>query len=356
MKKLTTILFLLSTISSFAQNVTLNYKIISNRKTNAMHLSSQGKVYYDVKKSATTGTIKATILEPVKVVLVLNENMRKYYQLWLHDGVYNVEINDSTHTIKFINSMLNDAYYAEKHTRDSLRVFEEAFEEQLNAQNISVDEKTRLQAQTDSVENVVTNTGYDNLIKNPTTFLAIDFLRYHIGANDFNKQKLNNLFNKLPNEFKTFPTYTLCKEALAINKIYTVGDTLKDVNFKLSTGKYFNACKDANGKYTYIDFHTGCKFKIKFYEEMKSTRKTLNQQINFVSVSDETDYATWLRYIKQDKTKWLNTCDFKGDLSPYHIQFNVYEFPTGILVNKQGVIIKNNIKEIDLTTLKNLLE
>ncbi len=337
-----------------AQNkiAVIHYKVINAQTLSSIFVNDNGKTIYDDNSKKNEGTIVIKIVEPEKVSLTLNDDQSTTRFFWMHDGNYEMEIDATSKEIIFKNSKLNDSYKYFKRILDSVRIFEDPLFKEMRNTNTTEKERELFLSQIDSFENIAAKEQYKYLINNPDSYLAIDFIRFHLGANDFDKQKLKILFNSLPTDYKQYTTYNLCKEAFQINKTFNIGDTVNNILLKFSNNTIKSLSECLNNRYTYLDFwSSGCQSSRINHKSMVKHYKKLKDKINFVSISDDNEKSNWLASIKKDKIKWMNSCDFKGMLSPIKMQFNIKSMPTGILIDKNGVIIKNDFKKFDTNAL-----
>ncbi len=83
---------------------------------------------------------------------------------------------------------------------------------------------------------------------------------------------------------------------------------------------------------------------VRIYQKYKS-----NAKVVFVSVSLDTDQASWKSAIEEDELAWKDhQCDFKKYESPIAVKYNVNTLPKILLIDANGAVSASSAKMIDL--------
>lgn len=128
--------------------------------------------------------------------------------------------------------------------------------------------------------------------------------------------------------------------------------TLNDINgkpFKLSSLK---------GKYVILDFWgSWCINCIKGFPKMKEYYGQHKDKLEVVSVDCNDTEAGWKAAVKKHALTWVNVYNPKG-VGDITKKFGVVAFPTKILVDKDGKVLKTFVGETDdiYTVLDGLLK
>lgn len=104
------------------------------------------------------------------------------------------------------------------------------------------------------------------------------------------------------------------------------------------------------GRFVFIDFWASwclpCRQEnpglSRIYQKYKSAG------FEILGISLDTDRKSWLKAVKQDKLKWLNVSDLKGQKNEIAILFNIEAIPDNILIDRQGRIVAKKISPEEL--------
>ena len=158
----------------------------------------------------------------------------------------------------------------------------------------------------------------------------------------YGKDYINRILTSMPDQLKNFWAYKVLNKYLkdleqigydAENKHFTY---LTAIN-KLNEEQKFEMKDDKN---LLIDFSfSGCPPCIVDIDKLVKLNKELNDQLDILTVWNESDYEIWINSSKKQKDKitWLSLMDKNGSVIK---AFGVKVFPTYILINKNGDVLK----------------
>jgi len=159
--------------------------------------------------------------------------------------------------------------------------------------------------------------------------------------------QINSTFSESPTVKSYFETYKQLKKKIESGKLLAEGKLAPDFEEFLTDGKKQMKLSDLKGKVVLIDFWASwcgpCRKEnpnvVKTYEKYKADGFTI------MSVSLDTDRDKWLAAIKQDNLTWPNhVSDLKGWSSKVGRLYEVGSVPFTVLIDKEGRIIKVNLR------------
>lgn len=350
MKKISFLLLFFACITKcFSEKCTITYHIRNYPNFKFIDFIGEGAgvIYFsDQKGIKKDDTFSVEILEPTSIVVATSHSdHNKVKSFWINDGNIDITI-DSTGNIVFKNSPLNDEYLLIKHFSDSMIQFlQPLWIEKYSNKSWSDYQHDSLTKAIDSINLITANHSYNIHLKNPKSFLALDFLRFYIAQEKLDQEKLKKLFNSLDTSLQKYPTYKNCIEVLALNhKKYNESDTIDYLPLTDKNGKQIDFKLLLNGKYIYIDnWASGCSGCWPNNKMLVKAFKKLKKKVEFIGVSSDTNKESWLRAIKKMKIKWKNFCDLKGTLSIPDILLNCSFTPNGMFISPTGKIIKKDM-------------
>jgi hypothetical protein len=184
---------------------------------------------------------------------------------------------------------------------------------------------------------------YQFCLQNPSSFICLRNLNWYIKTRTIPNEKTKKLFNALHPSLHQYPTYKLCAAAIKnIDDIaYQVGDTLKSCLFDDENSQ----SKDLKtllpkGKLSYIDFWGSCSASRTAHKPLSELYAQNKNKLAIISITYENDYNWWKDASQEDNIKWVNLRSDLGDLHPIFHLLGINNFPKGVLINDQGVILE----------------
>ena len=103
-----------------------------------------------------------------------------------------------------------------------------------------------------------------------------------------------------------------------------------------------------NNTLTYIEFWASyCSPCLKLMDEIKDFRKQSN--IQFVSISIDSDYSIWKNTLKKHNYDWLQLIIGQDKIESVRNNLFINTIPFSLLINSNGEIIEINIKPSELS-------
>ncbi|MGC1632178.1 MAG: TlpA disulfide reductase family protein [Gelidibacter sp.] len=169
------------------------------------------------------------------------------------------------------------------------------------------------------------------------TYASIIKLNAYKGS--FEKEEVQELFDGYDTEIKE-SKYGRVIEVFLKEKISEIGDQFHDfegLNQKQETVVF----SEIRGKFTLLNFTSAyCGPCIQSIDELKEIQTTFSDSLTIVSFSGDPKKEYWLQALKRDETDWLSIWDGKGRYSETSIKYGIQGFPTFVLINPDGTIIK----------------
>jgi thiol-disulfide isomerase/thioredoxin len=128
-----------------------------------------------------------------------------------------------------------------------------------------------------------------------------------------------------------------------------------DLKFKAIDGRAVDLAQ-LRGKVVIIDFWaTWCPPCRHISPDLVTLYKKYHSKgLEIVGVSVDSDMGGLVKVVKDEGIPWPQYCDGKGQDNAVAAQFGIEEFPTIYLVNKQGVVVNKEMR--DLWVVNNSLE
>jgi thiol-disulfide isomerase/thioredoxin len=101
----------------------------------------------------------------------------------------------------------------------------------------------------------------------------------------------------------------------------------------------------SKSKFTIIEFWASwCSPCRTINIAMRGKRDALNKAgVNVIGFSFDNDIDNWRKAVKVDNTGWLQVSDLKAQNSPLMSYLSIYNIPTNIVLNADGIIIKKDL-------------
>jgi peroxiredoxin len=211
--------------------------------------------------------------------------------------------------------------------------------------------RDKAEASIDSLDEVVKEKVYGDLLRRePTSPVAFYALQQYAGW-DLNADKVEPLFNALPENVRSYPSAVSFKEQLetakktGIGKIapeFTQNDTL-DQPVSLSSFR---------GKYLLIDFWASwcgpCRQEnpnvVKVFNQFKDRGFT----VLGVSLDRPGQKDKWMKAIHDDQLTWTHVSDLQFWDNAVSKQYGIRAIPQNLLLDPTGKIIAKNLRGEDL--------
>ncbi|NVK53506.1 MAG: TlpA family protein disulfide reductase [Flavobacteriaceae bacterium] len=163
--------------------------------------------------------------------------------------------------------------------------------------------------------------------------------------NTNNKEKVIELFNELSSEVKA--SFWGIKLSKMVNgfKAFRTGYLFPEINTKTVTGKTINL-KNYRGKYLLIDFWgSWCGPCIDEIPKLKEYYKNYNSKLEILGIACNDNKNKLSELISKMNIKWDNilSSNLKNDTNNFVDKFQIRVYPTKVLLDKNGHVIKTYI-------------
>jgi peroxiredoxin len=204
-----------------------------------------------------------------------------------------------------------------------------------------------VEASIDSLDEVMKEAVMGDLIrKNPSSPVAFLALQQYAGW-DLNPDKIEPLFNSLPEAVRAYPSVKSFKEQLETAKLtgigrvapeFTQNDTL-DQPVQLSSFK---------GRYLLIDFWASwcgpCRQENPNVVKVFNQYKDKNFHILGISLDRAGQKDKWMKAIHDDNLTWSHVSDLKFWDNAVSKQYGIRAIPQNLLLDPAGKIIAKNLR------------
>ena len=340
MKRFILLLFLsLSTCLAFAQGkVTIEgtfknyigkvYVLIGNEKDSLY--TKDGKFTYLSKVAEPTITYVYVPVEKGRGPTIND--------FWIDKGKTIIELD----TIPFKNSRFSgvDAKVTLIQVGKAQKFYSETVAQlnEIKKQNLeTLDRKFKLKSLT------------DNFLKEyPNSFIGLKILVQNLAV--YNKEELQNIYNKLPSNLKNTAEARRVRTAHIQPVDIKVGDRLPNFVQNNSKGKPVSL-SGIKAKLLLIDFWASWCVPCRQDNPnlVNAYKKYKDIGFEILGVSLDTEKALWLKAIKDDGLPWLHVSDLSRWENEVALKFKIKSAPSSFLINEDGVVIAKNLRGEELT-------
>jgi len=192
-----------------------------------------------------------------------------------------------------------------------------------------------LQLQIDSVN-------YAFVIKRPNHLISLELLKSYYST--WGKKKVQPVYNSLTIQNKTSVIGKELASYISHNKEINAGSKFADFKQYDSTGKAVRL-SDYAGKVILVDFWASwcspCRAQNPRLKQLYSSFK--DKGLEIISVSIDEDREHWIKAVNQDALPWINLSAGPEKFNTAALTYGVSELPSNVLINKDGIIVKQKI-------------
>ena len=352
MKNNILLLLLLTIVYTCSGSTNFTIKFVGN--TNNLAIEKNGEIFISNLYSNPLILNTKNFEEPCKMSIVDIKGNKKIF-FYLDNQSSEISIRTSDLTVQFTNSKLNTEYNQYLHFIDSFNVLMDSnriaylkFKDlEFNAANYVA--SLKYSARIKSLEQEQQMYLYNWCLKHTKSFVCFDFIEYQLQENYIDKQKLRKLFSVLDTSLHKYPSYKKNKKTLQKTN-FEVGDTIKDFKLQLENNT-IQFQKIAENNFVYIDFWNPEN------EPSISSQSTVsgaftwsiknNTNWKFISICLDADSVNWMKKSNELGINWYNAIDTNPEKSIFSSFYNTEHLPCGVLINPDGIVVKNNIMSTD---------
>lgn len=215
---------------------------------------------------------------------------------------------------------------------------------------------TVLNEENDSVKMVAL---YDNLYEflsdNPKSTMSAEYLADLGGSyNQLNGSELENLLKLIDTSYQHIGHLNKVRDLIIQRKLFRNGNTPPEIVLPNEEGEMINRLS-FNGKFVLLEFWASwcAPCRQANPELLKIYNSFNNEGFEILGISIDQDLDAWKTAIKEDGLSWTQVID---SLRSTTKTYNLNSIPYNLLLNREGQIIAQNVKPIELREiLKNEL-
>lgn len=185
--------------------------------------------------------------------------------------------------------------------------------------------------------------------KHPNSYVSLDILFNSSRINTY-IEKVALVYDDLAENLKQTPQGNIIKDRIGKKRQIAAGMGAIDFSMKDNNGKMVKL-SSFYGKYILLDFWASwcgpCREEhpnlVKAYQNYKSKGFTI------LSVSIDTDKASWMKAIAKDKLLWTQVSDLKGQRGEVYLKYGITSIPANFLIDPNGQVIAKDLKGESLT-------
>lgn len=354
-------------LSSFGQRNKNNFFIkgYTNVDTGSIELSTDFKEYAPknfktkiVKINNGKFTISGIIQSPIGVRLLLNEQYRSdvfVIEKGTQSATFIISANEKKLTV--INNAMKDKKRWEEWTKE-YEEMNKKYDQKYDSLNkkyqraIPEGEKVQMQMELNNLYKKNDSLLFSFVKINPNSSFA--FWKF-VNLFTFGYENIfDSIYNRFSSNLKNSYAGVLLKMNLQKAAVLAIGKkfSFPEVYNNIDTSKSF--IKLSSSKYTLVDFwYSYCRPCIAEFEKLKPVfEKHKDTKLDVISISTdvEKDKSNWLKTIEKYTLPWQQFWDKDGKQAS---QYYIRAFPTNFLLDKNGVIIRKNVKPAELNKFLN---
>ncbi|NOZ34931.1 MAG: AhpC/TSA family protein [Chlorobi bacterium] len=179
--------------------------------------------------------------------------------------------------------------------------------------------------------------------------IVIPYILYHELSYSASIDELDSLLSLIDTSLSVSPYYKIINDRIQILKNVAAGKKAPVFTLNDTTGNPISSAQ-FQGKYLLIDFWASwcrpCRVEnpnnVKLYADYK------DKGFEILGVSFDKDRNAWIQAIKNDNLTWMQVSDLKGWNSSAGKLYGINSIPHTVLIDKNGIIIANNLRSDEL--------
>lgn len=257
----------------------------------------------------------------------------------------NMEISGDKKDFKFNLTVKGSKFHKEKEIldnqtrnydieRDSL---EKYFDDSDTSEAYLALQKIKLK-RLQEIHKATTEITLNHIKQHSNSYYSLMNLSYYFDS--FSKTEIRDLYNKADKNLQQSVYGKTIKTYLEIGKILKEGDAFFDFEAKGQDGKT-HKLSEFKDNYILLDFNeTYCGPCVASVPEMKKLAVDFKDKVKIVNFCADKPENIWKIGLNRDKPDWFSLWDGKGTQGPTVLKYGVRGFPTFVLINQTGIIVK----------------
>jgi len=190
----------------------LHINILQPDSVKSIYIVSRNNILYEDTIGIKEDSICLLVKEPIKSLIIINEDINLLIPFYLHEGDFSVTINYLDKSYFFSNSILNEEYKKLNDIDDSIRNLFGIPNRKKLIDLIFVGLDDSLKSKIDTYEKTLDEVHYNYFLQNPNSFLSLNFIYLGTYCKYYNidKERLKFLFSKLDKTFENNIYYKEC--------------------------------------------------------------------------------------------------------------------------------------------------
>lgn len=332
--------------------VYLSYAVNGERKTDSAQVKDGRYSFAGTLPTAAMGNLRAKY-PTVAGAAPRRPQQKDFASIFLQSGELAVTSVDSFSNVTVKGSKAHDEFVKlneqTKSYSDRRRELFNSYNEARKAGN--KEEAAKLDAQMDALYEEMNDKVYGTYIKNNPQSPVAFFAFQQFAGYDIKPEKVEPVFDLLPESVRTSKAGKDMKERIDIAKKTGIGRFAMDFTQNDTLGKPVSL-SSFKGKYVLIDFWASwcgpCRAENPNVVAAFQKYKDKGFHVLGISLDQPTAKDKWIKAIHDDKLTWTHVSDLQFWKNAVAVQYGIQAIPQNFLVDPQGKIIGKNLRGEDL--------
>lgn len=194
------------------------------------------------------------------------------------------------------------------------------------------------------------NNLYEFLSDNPRSVMSGEFLADLNRSNNYlNGKQIRKLLKLIDTSYQEKRDLKSIRKTISKREMFDIGNTPPNIVLPDQEGNLINRA-NLNGKIVLLEFWASWCVPCRQVnpELLKVYTASKNKDFEILGISVDKDIDQWKAAIKKDNIKWMQVID---TLRVTENTFNLNSIPFNLLLDREGKIMAQNVKPIDLRNI-----